>query len=109
MIQIPANAGSVFLAFMKFPEDQTPAGRSRVAVDQFTGTPIWIENSRAAPLGTQILNKNRPIHTGDIFGWPTRLLAFAACVLLVFQVISGLWMWWPGRATTNLSQRPKRL
>ena len=97
LIGLPANPAGTFLAYMKFPEDRTPAGRSRVAVNAADGSVLWTENSRTAPAPTRLWNLNRPIHTGDIFGWPTRILACLASLALALQALSGLWMWWPRR------------
>ena len=96
-ISFPPNPAGSYLAFMKFPEDHTPAGRSRVAVDGADGSVLWTENARTAPAATRLWNLNRPIHTGDIFGWPTRILACLASIALALQTLSGLWMWWPKR------------
>jgi uncharacterized iron-regulated membrane protein len=104
-LQIPTSPGGAFTAFMRFPEDRTPGGRSRVALDQFSGKPLWIENSRTTALGTQIFNKNRPIHTGDIFGWPTRIIAAVASLILVMQVFSGAWIWLARKIATPARPR----
>jgi len=42
---LPTSPSGVFLAFMKFPEDHTPAGRSRVGMDQYSGKILWLENA----------------------------------------------------------------
>jgi uncharacterized iron-regulated membrane protein len=97
ILTLPQNPTGVYLAYMKFPEDHTPAGRSHVALDQYSGRVVGLENSRTAPAGTRLWNINRPIHTGDIFGWPTRILACLFSALLAIQTISGVWMWLPAR------------
>jgi len=33
------------------------------------------------------------LHTGDIFGWPTRILYSAAALILVIQVVTGFAVW----------------
>ncbi len=95
VILIPNTPAGTFMAFMKFPEDHTPAGRSRVILDQYSSRALWVENSRTTALGTRIWIKNRPLHTGDIFGWPARVLAAAACLALLVQLVTGIVMWWP--------------
>lgn len=101
VLGVPSKPEGVFLAYMKFPEDHTPAGRSRVAIDQYTGRVVWVENARTAPAGTRVLNLNRPVHTGDVFGWPTRILAFVACVGLAVQTVTGIIMWWPKKNSSR--------
>jgi uncharacterized iron-regulated membrane protein len=36
----------------------------------------------------------REIHTGDIFGWPTRILACLMSLALPIAVITGTLVWW---------------
>src|SRR5258708_5523369 len=80
---------------MKFPEDRTPGGRSRVLLEPYTGKVLLTVNTRTAPLGFKI-NRLwiREIHTGDIFGWPTRLLACLMSLALPIMAITGTLIWW---------------
>src|SRR4029077_7894673 len=45
-INVPSGPKAIYRILLKFPEDRTPAGRSRVYVDQFTGTVIGVESTR---------------------------------------------------------------
>ena len=98
LITVPPPGKAVFLAFQKFPEDRTPAGRSRVHIDQYSGKVLLVENTRTAETGTRILNLKRSLHTGDVWGWPTRICAMLTCLMLVAQTITGILIWWkPGK------------
>lgn len=79
---------------LRFPEDLTPGGRSRVLLDQYTGKVLFAEGSRTAPAGARLVILNRAIHTGDIFGMPSKIIMSLASLLLVVQAISGIMMWW---------------
>ena len=96
-VGLPAGPKAVFRILKKFPEDRTPAGRSRVYVDQFSGQVLLVENTRTAPLGTRILNLKRSAHTGDIFGAPTQALYFIVSLGIALQAITGALIWWNGR------------
>jgi uncharacterized iron-regulated membrane protein len=96
-VGIPNGAKAVFRILKKFPEDRTPAGRSRVYVDQFSGKVLLVENTREAALGTRILNLKRSAHTGDIFGAPTQALYFVVSLGIAVQAITGALIWWNGR------------
>ena len=39
----------------------------------------------------------RELHTGDLWGWPTRTLAFLFSVTLPVVALSGPLLWWKGR------------
>ena len=96
-VNVPANPKAVFRILKKFPEDRTPAGRSRVYVDQFSGAVLQVENTRTAALGTRILNLKRSAHTGDIFGAPTQTLYFLVSLGIAMQAITGVLIWWNAR------------
>lgn len=96
-INIPNGSPDLVVAQMKFPEDRTPSGRSRVFIDPYSGRVELIEDTRKAQLGTWIQNQKRSLHTGDVFGLPSRLIWFAASLILVAQVITGMIMWWKPR------------
>jgi uncharacterized iron-regulated membrane protein len=80
---------------MKFPEDRSPVGRSRVWLDPYTGRGLNVFSTRTAGLGFKI-NRMwiREIHTGDIFGWPTRILACIVSLLLPVLSTTGILIWW---------------
>lgn len=87
----------IYRVSLRFPEDRTPGGRTRVWVDQFSGHAILVDSSRTAPLGARVINQNRALHTGDVFGPASRAFNVLVCLALVFQVISGPYLWWAGR------------
>ncbi len=79
---------------MKFPEDGTPAGRTNLYLNPATGETLSLQTSRTAPLGTRIAKLwNREVHTGDIFGWPTRIIACVASFTLPLLAITGPLIW----------------
>jgi uncharacterized iron-regulated membrane protein len=96
-INVPQKPTALIIAQMKYPEDRTPAGRSRVFIDQCSGRVLLVENTRSTGPGTRIHNLKRSLHTGDIFGTPTRILYCVACLILASQVITGGIMWWNAR------------
>jgi uncharacterized iron-regulated membrane protein len=94
---IPPKAGQPFVAAMRFPEDRTPGGRSRVYVDRYRGTVLLATSTRQAELGTRLGNLLRSAHTGDLLGKPTEAIWLAAAIVLALQGITGVAMWWNGR------------
>jgi uncharacterized iron-regulated membrane protein len=88
------NPREAYRVAMRFPEDRTPGGRTRVYIDPYSGAVLQAESSRTTAAGTRIVNTNRAIHTGDIFGIPSKALMSLASLAAVAQVITGLTMWW---------------
>jgi uncharacterized iron-regulated membrane protein len=92
-IGVPGARGA-YQVRSHFPEDLTPGGRSFVVVDQWTGAVLFAQGSRTAPAGTRIVNFNRAVHTGDVFGVPSKILMSLMSLAVVAQFVSGLVMWW---------------
>ena len=93
-ISVPLKPKDIFRIWMKYPEDRTPAGRTWLYADQFSGQIVWARSSRTAPLGTRYMKEwNREIHTGDFFGWPSKVVASLASLSVAFLSISGPLIW----------------
>ena len=61
----------------------------------YTGNLLGAVSTRTAPLGFKISRMwIREIHTGDIFGWPTRFLACVMSLILPILTITGTLVWW---------------
>jgi uncharacterized iron-regulated membrane protein len=104
-LTLPPKRDDAFVAAMRFPEDHTPGGRSRVYVDRYTGAVLGVVSTRRAEMGTRIGNQIRSIHTGDWFGKPTEVLWLVAALALIAQAISGFLMWWNGRRSRAALKR----
>jgi len=79
---------------LRFPEEHTPSGRSGVAFDPKSGAVLNIVSSRTAPISFRATDMwNREIHTGDIFGWPTKILAALFSFSLAILSVTGPLMW----------------
>lgn len=90
---------------LRYPEDRTPGGRSRIILDQYTGQVLFAESSRTAPAGARITIANRALHTGDILGIPSKTVLSLASLLLVLQAISGIVMCWKRIRNKGLTER----
>ena len=91
-VNVPSPTG-VYTISARFPEDLTPGGRSRIFIDQYSGAVLLAEGSRTAPAGSRVITLNRALHTGDVFGMPTKMLMSLASVAVIAQLISGLVYW----------------
>jgi uncharacterized iron-regulated membrane protein len=90
------------LVIMKFPEDHL--GRTHVILDRYTGDVLRFDNTRAMPVPLKYARLwNQEIHTGDIFGWPTRILACIFSLAVAALAVTGPWIWW----NRNRAQRSR--
>jgi len=109
-ISSPPEAEQPIVVSMRFPEDRTPGGRSRVTLNRFSGAVLRVQNTRTAPLGTRLDNLKRSIHTGDVFGKPSEAVWLLSALVMVLQAVTGVLMWWHGRsARGSASARAQRV
>ena len=82
------------LVQMRFPEDKTPAGRTSVTLNPKTGEVLKVVSSRTAPwYYTALVEWNREIHTGTIYGAPTKAIAGLFSLLPVVLGGTGIMIW----------------
>ena len=106
-INFPGARG-FYRAWLKYPEDGTPLGRSFVLVNAYSGAVLYTRSARTVGLPTRFFREwNRELHTGDILGWPTRILACLTSLMLPVLSITGPLFWWL-RPRRLASKRPQR-
>ncbi len=94
-IEMPApNPRAPFRVQLAFPEDGSPAGRSVVFLDRFTGDVLGTHSSREGTWLERYGNLQLSLHTGAIGGTATRAVAFLTCLALILQIASGYVLWW---------------
>jgi uncharacterized iron-regulated membrane protein len=93
-LSVPANPKASYVISLHYPEDLTPGGRSWVNIDQFSGKVVSFQDSRTVAMGTRAIIWNRATHTGDLYGYPTKILVSLSSLMLVIQAITGYYMWW---------------
>jgi uncharacterized iron-regulated membrane protein len=71
---------------------------ARLLISVNDATVLRATNTRTAEAGTRLMNLQRPLHTGDIFGAASQIVWFLAALVLASQAVTGIMMWWNGRA-----------
>ena len=93
-MSLPLNTAQPVSVGVRLPEDRTPLGRSSVTVDRITGAVVATLSTRKAPVRYKLLKLwIRELHTGDIYGWPTRILAALCSLALSVLAFSGAVIW----------------
>ena len=93
-LSLPDEPSTPARMWLKFPEDHTPNGRSILLLDPCSGQPVFTISTRSAPVAYLYPREwNRELHTGDIFGWPSRVLAFLFSLSLAAMAVTGPAVW----------------
>lgn len=86
--------GDPIFLYMRFPEDKTPAGRSFTTLDARTGSVLSVGSSRTMPvMQTALVQWTREIHTGTLFGLPSKILVSFCAILLTVLAFTGPLIW----------------
>jgi len=106
-LSIPGPSG-VYTVRSRYPEDLTGGGRSLVVIGQYDGKVLFAQGSRTAPASVRMLTLNRALHTGDIFGLPSKVLMSTASLAAAFQMMSGVIMLWKRKLRKTVPQENAR-
>lgn len=98
VLQMAPDPTAPVRVVFKFPEDRTPAGRTQVFLEPCSAKPLLVRNARTMPLSLRYTAMwNRELHTGDILGWLTRILAALFSLSLPLMGLTGPLIWWTRR------------
>jgi uncharacterized iron-regulated membrane protein len=104
LINVPEGK-NVYRINARYPEDLTPGGRTRVAIDPYSGKVLLVVDSREGPGGYKLANLNRAIHTGDIFGMASKTVMSLASLLMALQLVTGVVMWVKRQGTEGKARK----
>ena len=102
---IVPHGKQVYRVAARFPEDLTPGGRTRIAIEPYSGKVLFTIDSRTGPGGYRANAVNRAIHTGDIFGTPSKIVMALASLVMAFQLVTGVVMWLKRRSAEAKAKR----
>jgi uncharacterized iron-regulated membrane protein len=91
-VQMPKYGGVYQIAFL-YPQDTVAGDRNVVVLDPYQGSVVSLSRSNDLSRGERLLAMNEAIHTGSIFGMPSRIAAWLASIMVFVQASSGLIMW----------------
>jgi uncharacterized iron-regulated membrane protein len=85
------SAGTYTLSLL--PEGMPDNKFETYFVDQYSGTVLGVSKFADKNLGQKIRSYVKPIHTGEVFGMPTKILNFILALLTFSFPITGVIMW----------------
>lgn len=92
-LSLPHDSAAA-LSVRALPEDAAhERATTSLYLDQYSGDVLGVERFADRSLGARVRTTFYPLHVGSIYGWPTRILAFLACVLGATFPITGILIW----------------
>ncbi|HEY6339645.1 MAG TPA: PepSY-associated TM helix domain-containing protein [Candidatus Sulfotelmatobacter sp.] len=103
-VQMPRYGGA-YRVSLDDPQDRVAGARNLMVIDRCSGDVISSSRSSDLLLAERILAANEAIHTGEVLGMPSRILACLTSVAVPVQVISGLLLWLRRRKIMPTAER----
>jgi uncharacterized iron-regulated membrane protein len=92
-IRMPADTINSILVLKEYSEITIPNQSSAAYFDKYTTEQIEARPYDKFSTGDKIRRLNYPIHTGSIYGLPTKIIAFIVCLFAATLPITGLIIW----------------
>ncbi|WP_419728591.1 PepSY-associated TM helix domain-containing protein [Lichenicola sp.] len=72
-------------------------GRVTYSVDRHSGRVVWVDQPRLDGPGRLVLRSLYPLHSGQVFGLPSRLLVLLLGLVTAGLAVTGVLPWWRRR------------
>jgi len=92
-IRIPSDTINSIMVIKLNLEKSIPNISSMAYFDKFTGALLKIRPYESLSNGDKVRRLIYPIHTGSIYGYPTKIVALLVCLFAVTLPITGLLIW----------------
>ncbi|MDP5200376.1 PepSY domain-containing protein [Flavobacterium sp. DG2-3] len=92
-IRIPSDTINSILVIKMNLEKDIPNIASLAYFDKYTGEIVEARPYESFSNGDKVRRLIYPIHTGSIYGYPTKILAFLVCLFALTLPITGLLIW----------------
>lgn len=95
-IEFPSDEHGVYLVTL----DTEAVWKTQVSIEQYTGAVLRIQGPHVASAGDHLLGWLFPLHTGQAFGLPGRMLMVVLGLVPACLYITGWVLWWKRRRTS---------
>ncbi|NIG54096.1 PepSY domain-containing protein [Chitinophaga sp. Cy-1792] len=92
-VNMPKDSSSSFVVNALPSSARIEVATTAFTIDQYSGKVLQKETFSDRKLGTQVKNLMKPIHTGTIYGTPTKIFYFVIALLGAIFPATGTIMW----------------
>lgn len=91
-IRLPRDSSATF-AINILPKGVAEMATDTYFVDQYSGKVVSVQKFTDKNAGQRARAFVKPIHTGSVYGLPTKILSFTICLLSLIFPVTGVIMW----------------
>ena len=92
-ITAPKDSSEVLTATVLNPNPVHESATDALYIDQYSGKVLGRLEFKDRSLGARVRSTFKPVHTGSLWGTPSKIVAFIVCVLGVTFPVTGTIMW----------------
>jgi uncharacterized iron-regulated membrane protein len=92
-ISLPKDSAEAVRVMTTSADAAYEGATDELYLDQYTGQPLGKLNFADRNLGQRVRRTFKPVHTGAIFGTPSKIVAVVVCLLGVTFPVTGVIMW----------------
>lgn len=93
-ISMPKDSTGIYSVSVLGTNPVHESATDAVYIDQYSGNVLGTLPFSERSLGARVRSSFKPVHTGSIWGTPSKIIAFITCLLGVTFPITGTIMWW---------------
>ncbi|MNS83153.1 hypothetical protein D3C72_1169290 [compost metagenome] len=91
-VRMPKDSAAVYTVNV-LPENVIETASDTYYIDQYSGKIVGSFIYSAKNKGQKIRSIVKPLHTGSIYGLPTKVISFIVCLLSLAFPVTGVIMW----------------
>jgi uncharacterized iron-regulated membrane protein len=91
-VQMP-RYGGIYIVALTFSDNRIAGGHYSISIDPWNGKIISANLSTDLSKRERFMAVNEAMHTGSVFGMPSRIIVALASIFVPVQAVSGLMIW----------------
>jgi uncharacterized iron-regulated membrane protein len=91
-IRLPRDSAATY-GVSVLPEGAIETTADTYYIDQYSGNVAGSQTFASKSLGQRVRAMVKPVHTGSVYGLPTKIISFVVCFLSLIFPVTGVMMW----------------
>ncbi|AMR32821.1 hypothetical protein A0256_16050 [Mucilaginibacter sp. PAMC 26640] len=91
-LRVPGDSAGIYTINIQ-PRGSAENTGDTYYIDQYSGKQLGVSSYQSKSFGQRVRALVKPVHTGSVFGLPTKILSFIVCLLSLIFPVTGVMMW----------------
>ncbi|MDN3584355.1 PepSY-associated TM helix domain-containing protein [Mucilaginibacter flavus] len=91
-VRLPRDSSATY-GVIVLPQGAIETTADTYYIDQYNGKVVGEQTFASKSLGQRVKAMVKPVHTGSVYGLPTKIISFVVCLLSLIFPVTGVMMW----------------